>query len=442
MRFHIYCIAFIFAFFLPVTVMAQGGLEGQPGQSAQDSPFSQQKFVPDISLIVDSSAVYRTLADEVHGAMSVPGFIERHGAGEEHGHAAVNGNIGFNFNYAELALFSAVDPYFELFAVFHLSAEGFEVEEAFVSSTALPLGLRLKAGKFLSGFGRLNQKHRHQWNFSDAPLVNGAFFGDEGLNEIGVQLAWTVPADFYLVIGGEALRGDNEASFGTGAFHDPAYLYRVSGSRGPNLFTGFIRGSLDIGGLSVLGGGSFAWGRTRSSHTVDEVDLTTATAEDLEGLGHGVRARTWIAGADITLRYDLDSYRYLSLQGEFMYRRMLGALYEYTAADATERSTLTREQSGLYTELLVKPFLRWRFGGRFDLLNRNRELVGRVNQNLPWNRYRIAAMTDFQPTEFTLFRLQYNYDRSGSDRFDRKRTNHQVVLQLNAAIGAHGAHPF
>ncbi len=431
---------FIFLIFIVLSFVPLLG-EEEVRPDAARAPFSQPKFVPDISVILDLSAAWSNAADNVRRGMFIPGFTHG-GGGEGHGHAPAGENIGFNFNYAEIAMFSSVDPYLELFAVFHFGPESIEVEEAYISTTALPLGLGVKAGKFKSRFGRLNLLHRHQWNFSDQPLVHRAFFGEEGINEIGAQAALTLPVPIYLSVGAEALKGDNEASFGSGAFHDPAYLYRVGGARGPNLYTGFVRCSFDIGSLTALGGGSFAWGITRSSHTLDEVDLTTASAEDLEGLGHGVRARTWIAGADLTVRYGIDSYRYVVFQTEYLFRRMLGRMYEYEAADSTQRFTLTREQSGLYAELVAKPFLRWRFGSRFDLLNKNSVAKGGRNLNLPWNRYRISAMTDWLSSEFTLLRLQYNYDRSGQDRFGRRRTGHEVVLQLNAAIGAHGAHSF
>jgi hypothetical protein len=45
---------------------------------------------------------------------------------------------------------------------------------------------------------------------------------------------------------------------------------------------------------------------------------------------------------------------------------------------------------------------------------------------------------EFNPTEFSRLRLQYNYDRAARDG----ETNNEVFLQLILAIGAHGAHPF
>lgn len=406
----------------PAGVMAQG-------EDKQGSPFGQEKFVPDISFIADFSALYRNLAADVYEGLTVPGFTEGTHEHKGHGHAAMNEHIGFNFNYAEMALFSAVDPYFELFAVFHLTAESFEVEEVYASSTALPWGFRLKAGKFLSNFGRHNPRHAHQWYFADAPLVSRAFFGDHGLNEIGLQAAWVAPLDFFLQAGFEAIKGDNEVSFGSEGYTDPAGTREVKDARGPNCYSGFIRTSFDAGDLTFLAGGSFVWGRTR---TDDEED----------GLGHAVTAETWIAAADLTVRYTVDSYRYVLLETEFLFRRMVGTMYEYSAGPATEAKDLEKEQWGMYAQFVVKPLQAWRFGGRFDLLGMNRVVIGGADKNLPWGLWRLTGMIDFIPSEFTLLRLQYGFDHSVYDGDNEPRPEHRVLLQFNVAIGAHGAHPF
>jgi hypothetical protein len=52
--------------------------------------------------------------------------------------------------------------------------------------------------------------------------------------------------------------------------------------------------------------------------------------------------------------------------------------------------------------------------------------------------YRLAGSLEFNPTEFSRLRLQYNYDKSARDG----KTNNEVFLQLILGIGAHGAHPF
>jgi hypothetical protein len=53
----------------------------------------------------------------------------------------------------------------------------------------------------------------------------------------------------------------------------------------------------------------------------------------------------------------------------------------------------------------------------------------------PW---RATGSLEFNPSDFSRIRLQYNHDRSGRT----ERTNHEVFLQFTMGIGAHAAHAF
>ena len=81
------------------------------------------------------------------------------------------------------------------------------VEEAYILTKDLPGGFTVKAGRFLSGIGYINERHAHDWMFSDAPLPYRAFlnnqYGDDGL-----QVRWLAPTEQFLEFGAEAFRGD------------------------------------------------------------------------------------------------------------------------------------------------------------------------------------------------------------------------------------------
>lgn len=145
------------------------------------SPFSQARFVPDISLILDTSYMLRDKDNENFSSLNLPGFFSE--AGHEHG---IKKN-GFNLNYAELALGASVDPFLDLFSVFHLTQNEFEIEEAFVTTRNLPYNLQIKAGRFLSSFGRMNSQHAHFWDFSTQPIIYRDLLGTHGIQENGIQ---------------------------------------------------------------------------------------------------------------------------------------------------------------------------------------------------------------------------------------------------------------
>src|SRR5207253_1860678 len=79
---------------------------------------------------------------------------------------------------------------------------GFEIEEAFIDTTALPDGFSLRAGRFFSNIGYLNSHHSHTDNFVDRPLAYQAFLGNQ-YGDDGVQLRFVAPTDLYLELGGE-----------------------------------------------------------------------------------------------------------------------------------------------------------------------------------------------------------------------------------------------
>jgi hypothetical protein len=387
--------------------------------------FSQSKFVPDISFIVDGSYVGRNVNDETFGKLTVPEFIP----------AGVSSpNRGFNLNYGEMSLFAPVDPYFDLTATIPYTDSGVELEEAYFRTRFLPWGFQVKGGKFRSFFGRLNVQHEHVWDFADAPLVNRAFFGEEGLVEKGVQIQWLAPTPFYLLWGGEILQGENSASFGTQSLslQKNGLSFSIDSPQQPNLFLTYIKSSVDMGRLSLLGGLSYAQGQTR------------------QNLGNGsvpqrASGDTKIFGLDLTAKYFIDSYRYLSWQSEYLIRHMnLNVGTDPAPNDPNQAlSFFDKElkQSGFYSQLVYRFAQRWRLGARYDLLNQNDVYVDGLKQSLPGNLDRISAMLEFRPTEFSTLRLQFNRDNSLFNGNDREPVN-TIFLQFNMAIGAHGAHAY
>ena len=396
-------------------------------QSNQSSPFSQSKFVPDISLILDCSYLMRSLPDERYDELTVPGTV----ASSDHEAP----HRGFNLNYAEITFYSIVDPYFELFAVLHVSEHHLHLEEAYFLTKKLPAGSQLKAGKFLSGFGRMNEQHEHYWDFADRPLIQEAVFGVEGLNEIGARVAWVAPFDTYLMVGGEVLMGENEASFGRTGIHAPSGSFDEESVNGPGLFVGYGRTSLDIGDASLLFGVSAGRGATR----IDE-GFSAGLAD-----GEALAGHTLVYGGDLTIKYFIDAMRYLTVQSEFLHRSTDATLYTEAVPPMPQSSPFEQCQSGFYCQAVAKLGLQWRAGIRWDLLMQNEIVEAGLRQDLPENLPRLSAMVEFNPTEFSRLRLQYNYDRSRYDPADAGFTGttvHELSLQVNLAIGAHGAHAF
>jgi hypothetical protein len=317
---------------------------------------------------------------------------------------------GFNLESAELAFFAPVDSYFNLYATVPVTEDGVELEEAYFVTTSLPAGLQVKGGKFKSGFGRFNAFHPHAWDFVDAPLNYNFFLGEEGLIEKGVQMTYLPDLPFYLVLGAEALQGDNTILFGPEA------------ASGPHAFTGFAKSSVDfLQNHTLLFGGSVVTGKTK----------TDSFKEDTEFSGDST-----LYGLELTYKWKPSRSNSLTVQSEYLYRPQKG---ELTDNIASVTDPLQRYQDGLYIQALYQ-WERWRFGARYDRMGIFKDEVVLAGTDLEYGQkpYRYTGSVEFNPTEFSRLRLQYNYDHTARDG----ETNNEIFLQLILAIGAHGAHPF
>ncbi len=352
----------------------------------QSASFSQNAYLPDMALILNMSALSRDVSNSDYEKAAMPGFIN---SGDIH--LPFNKNRGFNLNYAEVAMHSVVDPYFEVFANFHLHPDEFEIGEAYVQTTSLPYSLRIKAGKFKSAFGRINQMHQHSWNFDSQPLIYKGLFGPDAISDAGVQFQWVAPTDAYIMLGAEAMQGTNGRSFGDDSKN--------------NLYIGYVKSSIDIGDdLSILGGLSLAHGKNSTTNPTN------------------------IYGVDLTLREQLGSYSAIIWQSEFLQRNK-------------ELTTQTDKQAGLYSELVYQYNNNYSFGARYDLISKNDTDLSAYNGIDTDDLDRYTAKIDYKPFPMSRLRLSYTYDRSKIIAGERKGIN-EVMLSLNVAAGAHGAHDY
>ena len=374
--------------------------------TSYSSSFNQSAFVPDIALIVDASYVKRSVANDdmqnyTLAGSSLPDYNE------------FNAESGFNLNYAELSLHSDVDQLFTLDGVFHFNTEGVEIEEAYFTTTALPWYFLLKGGKFKSSFGRLNKQHQHVWDFADAPLVYNSFLTAEGLNHVGLQLQWLAPTPWYMMAGIELMQSGEEGSFVNESFTDPSSNRDISATNEPALYIGYLKNSFDIGDTTVLFGLSAAHGTTKSEEMLFE-------------------GKTTIYGADLLIKNYFDSYSYLSWQSEVLHRDARGD-------DTNTTQSADYTQSGAYTQLVYAYNQNWHGGLRFDTMFHNTQLS--EGANTMRNRY--TFMAEYIPSEFTRIRAQYAYNSAFTNTTTGQQEDiNTFIVEINLAIGSHGAHTF
>lgn len=337
---------------------------------------------------------------------------------------------GFTIPNAEFVLDGAVDPYFKGVAnmVYKLDANGetgLELEEMYFLTTALPHNLQLKGGQVFVEFGRQNLQHPHSWAFADQPLVLNRMFGPEGLRSQGLRLSWLLPTSFYT----EATFGVFNSAGGTtwsfrseesGLIHGGAAMERAVGGARDLLYVPRLATSFDLTSTqTLLVGASGAFGPNNS----------------------GPAAATQIAGADLYWKWKSprasQGFPFVAFQAEAIQRRYDAAARTAGVDPLVTLPSQVIKDRGTYAQL------QWGIQPRVIAAVRAEDVGGdevatpafSVSDRI--NRSRYSTNVTWFPTEFSKFRVQYNYDRRAGLGND-----HSLWMQFEFLLGAHAAHKF
>lgn len=310
---------------------------------------------------------------------------------------------GFDLQQLELSLMAAVDPYFRFDSNLVFTLDGVEIEQAYGTTLALPWNLQVRAGQFLTRFGRLNDTHPHAWDFADQTLVLGRFLGSEGQRGLGVEISLLLPLPWYVEVVGTMMRaagGETMPSFygeddpGIDGFDD--FLYVVA-----------LKQFFPMGD-----DWSLAWG------------LSAALGPNGTANGN----RTEIFGTDLYLKWRPITYgsdQEVGFQTEWLFRRR-------------QVPNDVLQDLGGFAQVVWRFARRWAVAARYDFLSgvRNDYLDPEADDQ----EHRASANVTFWPTEFSRLRLQYNATLPLWR--DDVTAIHAVFLTLELVAGAHGAHSF
>ena len=296
-----------------------------------------------------------------------------------------------NLRESELGLQAVVDPYAR--ADFFLSFNGsnVDVEEGYLTFTALPAQFLAKVGRMRVQFGKINTLHLHVLPWADEPLpIVNLLGGEEGWIGDGVSLSklLPLPADLFSELTVQVFRGESEGLFQAPHRSDLAYNahYRAYGdiSESSNLELGF----------------SYGYGPNAAS--TDEITRHTR----LEAIDATFRWKPLRQG----------SYRSASLRGE---------LYRSRRDQPDGRQTAR----GWFVSGEYQLAKRWFAGARVESSDHADEASRRDTGQ--------ALTLTFWPSEFSQLRGELRRRRyaGGIDATE-------ALLQLQFAIGSHGAHPF
>lgn len=96
-------------------------------------------------------------------------------------------DLELQFSELEVAATGYLNPFARGDVYFAFGEHGAEVEEAFLTLTALPGGWSLKGGIYYMDVGRFIPLHPHAFPFVNYPLFVTEYFTEEGYHDIGFQ---------------------------------------------------------------------------------------------------------------------------------------------------------------------------------------------------------------------------------------------------------------
>src|SRR6185369_5960816 len=132
------------------------------------------------------------------------------------GHNPYSAFPSMSMHEAEVAFQSVVDPYARADFFLSFGEEGVNLEEGYLTLTALPHSFVAKVGKMRAAFGKVNTLHNHVLPWADRPLMTyNLVGGEDGINDAGVSVQRILPAPKWLFLEGTAqmFRGDSADVF-------------------------------------------------------------------------------------------------------------------------------------------------------------------------------------------------------------------------------------
>lgn len=362
--------------------------------AAQAANTNPNIYNPGISVALNG---FFTAAGNETGEEAIAGFA----AGDEIGRPA----RGFSLGESEIAFAANIDPFLAGFLSIAVGAENdVGLEEAYIRTTALPGGLTIKAGRFLSSVGYLNERHAHDWSFSDAPLPYRAFLNTQ-LGDDGVQLRWIAPTDQYLEFGAEAFRGESYPAAG-------------AENSGVGAYSAFVRTGADF---------------DASSSYLAALSYLHASSLDRDSGGDLFSGDTDLGVLSLVYKWAPNGnpvVRNLTIAGEYFYGVDQG-LYNGLELD--------QPRTGWYLQGVYQFMPRWSAGLRIAGLESDdpgAAFAGTALDALGRTPLDYTALLEFDTSEFGRLRLQYSRDEAGLD------PNDIVTFQYTIIYGPHGAHRY
>lgn len=295
-----------------------------------------------------------------------------------------------------------------------------ELEEAYLQTRQLPAGWQVRAGRFASQIGYLNEQHPHADDFVERPLLYRAFLGGHWFDD-GVRVNWTAPTPFY-------------SRFGLEVFKGRQLVQEAARSSTPGAVTLSMKLGDDWqqGHSWQLGA---AWLHNRREAALHDEDAAGGEAgHDHHHHDHAHAHGARFSGRQMVL---LDAAWKWSPQGNNREQQLkvVGEWAKVTRPNRYARSTDVHEAHALAA--VWRWSSAWETGVRWDWL-RARDPHGDHFHTVRLREQ--SLMLAYKPTHAQALRLQIT-TQSGATGIDNA-ARRSVQLHYVLSFGAHGAHSF
>lgn len=296
------------------------------------------------------------------------------------------------------------------------------IEEAWVETRSLPLGLSARAGRFSSQIGQLNERHPHADDFVERPLLYRAFLGGHWFDD-GLRLNATLPTALYWMVGAEVFRGRQLV---------PEAEPAVGGAGAFTLVTR-LGGDLDRSNSWQLG---LSWLKSRriaAAHDDGEADDPGGVhdhAQEDHGHAHGAAyggRRLWLL--DAAWKWAPDGNNRV---GQL---RLNVEAARVTGIGQPARPGLRHAAESIGAVWRFDP--QWEIGLRLDRL---RVSVPHADHADGGRLREQALMLAWKPSHLQTVRLQATRQHGAAGIEGAARRS--FALQYVVAFGAHGAHAY
>ena len=330
---------------------------------------------------------------------------------------------GFGLGHTELNMSANIDDKFHgaLTTVLESHHDETELilEEAFIETLALPYGSQVRAGRFLSDFGYLNNQHMHSDSFVERPLAYRTFLGSHYYDD-GARASIVLPTDMYVRLGVEALNGD--------------MLSPVDGDSTVGVYTTTLKLGNDISessswqlGLSYL---------RNKNGKITEFEEHHHGHDSEHGHDHGAAVTgANLYGADLVWKWAPEGnykYRNLTLAAEYML--LDGAVDSKFKDDADSPGNL----SAYYVSGVYRFNPNWSAGLRYGEAESYDGHAHGDHMHFTEHKHKETdAMLAWDASHFSTIRAQYT-----RAQHQGHETDNVFTLQYVMTFGAHGAHAF